>query len=190
MTIQELFIISNQELKRVVVQIADNQWDLALPAGMSARPTTIQQAVRNHTYDDAWVPNMLAGKTQVEVGEVYESLLVSENIKADYSHYNQRAVDTVSDFQDLDKICHLSYGDYPALQYLQHVISFRAFRSYDFAKLIGADDAMSADFVQALSDEFSPIIETYRQMGVFPPAIEVPNDAGPQAKLLAMVGRK
>jgi hypothetical protein len=49
---------------------------------------------------------------------------------------------------------------------------------------------MADDFVQALMAEYEPVIEGYRQMGVFPAAIEVSNDASPQAKLLAMVGRK
>jgi hypothetical protein len=85
---------------------------------------------------------------------------------------------------------HLAYGDFPAREYLQHNVSVRAFWSYDIARLIGADTTMSDDFVQALMDEFSPVIEVYRQMGLFPPAIEVAIDASPQTKLLAMVGRE
>ena len=69
-------------------------------------------------------------------------------------------------------------------------MSVRAFWPYDIAKLIGADTAMADDFVHALMDEFSPVIEGYRQMGLFPPAIDVASDASPQTKLLAMVGRE
>jgi len=191
MTIQELFIASNQALQKSIGQIADDQWDIAMPPGMSRKPGTLKDAVRYHTYDDAWVPDVLAGKTKAEVGDTYEPLLTAEeDIRENYDKYNRRAVDAVSDFQDLDKTTHLSYGDFPARDYIQHIISFRAFRSYDIAKLIGADTTMDAGFVRALLDEFSPVIEGYRQMGVFPPALEVPDDASPQAKLLAMVGRE
>jgi hypothetical protein len=38
-------------------------------------------------------------------------------------------------------------------------------------------------------EEFSPVVEGYRKMGLFPPEVEVPSDASPQARLLAMVGR-
>lgn len=188
-TIQELFIMSNQALQQVVAQIADEQWDLMMPEGTSMKPATLKAAVQYHTYDDAWVPDVLAGKTKAEVGDVYEQLLSSEDVQANYEQYNRRASDAVRGFDDLDKITHLSYGDYPAREYLQHIISFRAFRSYDIAKLIGADTTMADDFVQALLAEFSPVIEGYRQMDVFPPAIEVPADASPQTKLLAMAGR-
>lgn len=190
MTIQELFVTSNRALQKVVAQITDSQWDMPLPAGMSKNPTTLGQAVRYHTYDDAWVPDVLAGKTKEEVGDTYEHLLTSDDdIQKNFSEFNQRASDAVRDFTDLDRVTHLSYGDFPARDYLQHIISFRAFRSYDIAKLIGADTTMDADFVQALHDEFSPVIESYRQMGVFPPALEVADDASPQVKLLAMAGR-
>lgn len=189
MTIQELFIRSNQALKKAVVQIADDQWVLAMPPGTSSKSSTLRAAVQYHTYDDAWVPDVLAGKTKQEVGDDYEGLLTATDVQANFTKYNQRAIDAVADFSDLQRTAHLSYGDFPARDYLQHIITFRAFRSYDIAKLIGADTTMDDDFVQALFDEFTPVIEGYRQMGVFPPALEVPDDASPQAKLLAMVGR-
>ena len=161
-----------------------------MPAGTSSKPATLRQAVQYHTYDDAWVPDVLAGKTKEEVGDVYEYLRTNEDVQANYEQYNKRANEAVVSFQDLDRVTHLSYGDFPARDYMQHVISFRAFRSYDIAKLIGADTTMSDEFVQALLDEFSPVIEDYRQMGVFPPAISITEEANPQTKLLALVGRE
>ncbi|HEY2004140.1 MAG TPA: hypothetical protein VGH44_03400 [Candidatus Saccharimonadia bacterium] len=189
MTIQELFIISNESLAKVISQISDGQWDMAMPAGTSNKPATLIEAVRYHTYDDAWVPEVLAGKTIQEVGDMYEHLRQSTRVQAEYKKYNERAIRAVRDFSDLGRVTHLSYGDFPARDYLQHIISFRAFRSYDIAKMIGADTTMSDEFVQALLDEFSPVVEGYRQMGVFPPAVKVTADASPQQKLLGMVGR-
>jgi hypothetical protein len=189
MSIQELFIMSNQALGKVIAQIKDEQWSLDMPKGTSSKPSSLKDAVRYHAYDDAWVPDVLAGKTKEQVGDVYESILTAEDIPATYATYNQRAVNAVHDFNELDRITHLSYGDFPARDYLQHIISFRAFRVYDIATLIDVDSTMDSDFVQALFDEFSPVIEMYRKMGVFPPAIEVPNTASPQVKLLAMMGR-
>jgi uncharacterized protein (TIGR03086 family) len=190
MTIQELFITSNEALAKVVAQITDDQWELAMPKGSSRKPMNLKEAIQYHTYDDAWVPDVLAGKTKEEVGDIYESLLSADDVRKNYDQYNQRANDAVRPFTDLDRVVHLSYGNFPARDYLQHIISFRAFRSYDIAKLIGADTTMADDFVQALLDEFSPVIEGYRQMGVFPPAISVSDDASPQTKLLALVGRE
>jgi hypothetical protein len=38
-------------------------------------------------------------------------------------------------------------------------------------------------------EEFSPVVEIYRQYGMFPPEVKAAADAPPQTKLLAMVGR-
>ncbi len=192
MTIQGLFIRSNEELKKVIDQITDEQWDAEMPPGTSSKPATLHKAVNYHAYDDAWVPDVLDGKTKVEVGDKYEAILTTN--QADtisvYDRYNTLAVEKVRGYTDLDKIVHLSYGDFSAHDYLQHIISFRAFRSYDIATLIGIDTKMADDLVQALWQEFTPVIESYRQMGVFPPAIKVPEDSDLQTKLLALVGRK
>lgn len=192
MTIQELFIRSNEELKEVIDQIDNPQWDLVIPAGVTSTSATLHESVNYHAYDDSWVPDMLDGKTREEVGNKYEFILATA--KADtpsvYSNYNALAIGKVRSYDDMDKIVHLSYGDFSAHDYLQHIISFRAFRCYDIAKLIGASTKLDEDFVQDLWNEFSPIIESYRQMGIFPPAIEVPDDSDMQTKLLALVGRE
>ena len=190
MTIQELFIRSNQELKKVVDQISEDQWNITLPTGMSRNPSTIRQAVNYHTYDDAWVPDVLAGKTKEQVGDAYDFLLSAKDTKTEYSKYNALAVEAVRSFDDLEKNVHLSYGDFPAHDYLQHVTSFRAFRCYDLAQLLGFETKLPNDFVQALWDEYSPVIEDYRTLGVFPPAVKVPEDADLQTKLLGLAGRR
>jgi hypothetical protein len=116
--------------------------------------------------------------------------LVREELKSNFTAHAQSAIDAVRDLNDLDPLVHLSYGDFPAREYLQHNIGVRAFWSYDMAKLIGAETTMDHDFVQALLDEFSPVAEGYRKQGLFPPPIEVASGASAQGKLLAMVGRE
>jgi hypothetical protein len=192
MTIQELFIMSNEAEQKVVAQIADNQWNLTMPEKITREPMTLLEVVRYHIWDDAWIPDVLAGKTKEEVGDVHEHLLklTTKELQTNFRAYNQRAIAAVRDLSDLGRTVHLSYGDFPAREYLQHNISVRAFWSYDIAKLIGANTTMADNFVQALIDEFSPVVAVYRQRDLFPSAIEVANSASPQTKLLAMVGRE
>jgi uncharacterized protein (TIGR03086 family) len=189
MTIKEVFIQSNAALKKVVDQISEDQWELDMPEGTSSRPAKLKEAVNHNTYDDAWVPDVLDGKTIEEVGDKYDFLKTNDEVIENYDKYNKIASETVNNFSDLEKVTHLSYGDFPAKTYLQHIVSFRAFRAYDIAKLIGVDSKLDDDLVDALLEEFTPVIESYRQMGVFPPAKEVAEDASKQAKLMAMVGR-
>jgi hypothetical protein len=192
MTITELFITSNEAEQRVVAHIGDDQWSLMMPEKITRTPMTLVEVVRYHVWDSAWIPDGLAGKTREEVGDSHDHVLklTSEELKSNFARYNQRAIAAVRGLQDLDRLVHLTYGDFPAREYLQQNISVRAFWSYDIAKVIGADTTMADDFVQALMDEFSPVVAGYRQRGLIPPAIEVASAASPQTKLLAMVGRE
>jgi hypothetical protein len=84
---------------------------------------------------------------------------------------------------------HLSYGDFPTREYLKHITYFRGGRVYDIARFMGADTSLPADLVQGLWDELAPQAEEWRKMGVFGPAVEVPDDAPLQDRLLALTGR-
>jgi hypothetical protein len=191
MTIRELFIASNEMEQEVVEQIGDDQWALMMPEQVTRRPMALFEVVRYHVWDSAWIPDGLAGETIEEVGDRHEHLLklTRPQLRGEFARYTRRAVDAVRDLTDLDRIVHLTYGDFPAREYLQHNVSVRAFWSYDIAKLIGVDLTMADDVVRALTAEFSPVVEGYRRMGLFPPEVKAPGDASPQAKLLAMVGR-
>jgi hypothetical protein len=191
MTIKELCIASNETEQEVVELIADDQWELMMPEKITRRPMSIMEVVRYHVWDSAWIPDGLAGKTIEEVGDSHEHLLklTSEELKSNFTQYNQRAIAAVRGLHDLERIVHLTYGDFPARAYLQQNVATRAFWSYDIAKLIGADYTLADDFVQALTEEFTPVVESYRQLGLFPPAVKVGSSASPQTKLLAMVGR-
>jgi hypothetical protein len=190
MTIQELFIRSNEELKKVIDQIRDDQWSIDMPAGLTRNPSSLMQAVKYHSYNDAWVPDTLIGKTKEEVGDVYEEILIdNSDIKGVYAAHNAAAIEAVRSFTDLDAIVHLSYGDFPAREYLQHITIFRTLRSYDLAKLIGIDSTMEPAFVQGLLAEYPSHLDQYRQYGIIPAALSVPEGADPQTQFLGMVGR-
>jgi len=186
---RDVFILAEQALKDVIDQIKDDQWDLVVPTGMTRQPATLREAINYHAYDSAWVPDTLAGKTIEEVGSAYDGDLLGDDPKGRYAEFGERAVTAVRALTDLGRTVHLTYGDYPAGEYLKHITSFRGFRVYDIARLIGADTTMPADLVQGMWDELGPSMEEWRQMGIFGPAVEVPQDASLQDRLLGLSGR-
>ena len=190
MTTQDLFVRANQELKKVIDQIKDDQWELAMPAGLTSKPANLLTTINYHIYDDAWVPDVLSGKTKEEVGDIYDHLLSTEDTKADYAKYNALAIAAVEPFTELEKITHLSYGDFSAKDYLQHITIFRGLRVYDLAKLIGSSTDMAEDIVQGMWDQYLPLVDGYRQYGILPPALPMDSNTGLQAKFLALVGRE
>ena len=98
--------------------------------------STLRQVVNYHAYDDSWVPDTLAGKTIDEVGSAHDGDLLGDDPKASFARIVATAVDAVRAFTDLDRTVHLTYGDWPAREYLTHITHFRASRVYDLSAFI------------------------------------------------------
>ncbi len=186
----DVFILSSQALVRVIDQIKDEQWELAAPEDITRKPATLRELVNYHAFDEAWVPDTLAGKTIEEVGDTYAGDLLGADPKASYRALAEKAQAAAKNITDLDKTVHLSYGDWSTRDYLMHITSFRGFRAWELARFIGVDPKLPGDLVQGMWDELSPHAEEWRKMGVYKEAIAVPEDADLQTKLLAMSGRQ
>ena len=191
---QEVFVIADQALCAVIDQVAAHQWALPIPGwfqtGGGQNDATLRTIVNYHAYDDAWVPDVLAGKTAAEVGTRWDGDLLGTDPKAAFRRIADAAQAAARDLDDPDRPVHLSYGDFPAREYLRHIISFRGFRAYDLAKLIGADTVLPPGLVQGLYDLIVPDIEQWRAMGVFRAAVDPPPGAGAQTRLLCLSGRQ
>jgi uncharacterized protein (TIGR03086 family) len=190
-TEQQVFVLADQALKAVIDQIGADQWDLVVPEDMTRTPgTTLRELVNYHAYDDAWVPDVLAGKTRDEVGDRYDGDLLGDHPKLNFASITETAVLAVRDFDAPDRTVHLSYGDWPAREYLKHITSFRGLRAYDIAKFIGTDTTLPPALVQGLWDEIAPNAEEWRKLGVYRPVVPVPDNAPLQDRLLGLTGRR
>jgi hypothetical protein len=191
----DVFVLADRALDRVVGQIRDEQWGIVLPESfrtrrMDHRPT-LREIVNYHAYDDAWVPDMLAGRTMEEAGaEKFKGDLLDEDPHGAFSAIVELACAAASESDDLDMAVHCSFGDFPARHYFWQINQFRALRAHDIAKVIGADPALSEELVQGIWEEVAPNAEEWRAIGVFPAAIAVPEDAPLQARLLGLTGRE
>jgi hypothetical protein len=190
----EVFVLADHALNDVVQQIGDDQWAMEVPAWFSRRDTdrtpTLHEIVNYHAYEDAWVPDMLAGKTMAEVGvEKFKGDLLGDEPKRNFAALVDRACVAASALHDLERTVHTSFGDFPARGYLWQTNMFRGFRAHDIAKMIGAEFEIPGELVQGLWDEVRPQAEEWRAIGVFPAAVAVPDDAPLLDRLLGISGR-
>jgi uncharacterized protein (TIGR03086 family) len=191
---QEIFILAEHALKAVIDQIKDDQWSMIMPKEFQAwgkkADVSLREVINAHAYDDAWVPDTLSGQTIAEVGKKYNGDLLGQDPKASYATITETAEEAVKGLTDLDRIVHLTYGDFPAREYLKHITYYRGLRTYDLAKVIGVDPKLPEALVQGLWDMIAPEAEQWRQMGVFGAKVDVPDDADLQTKLLGLTGRR
>jgi uncharacterized protein (TIGR03086 family) len=190
----DVFVLADHALDHVVSRIADDQWDMAMPASYTRRGETevpsLRTVIAYHAYDDAWVPDMLSGRTIDETGkDKFDGDLLGDDPKAAFSAIVAKACAAAGEFQDFDRTVHCSFGDFTAREYLWQTNAFRGMRAWDIAQVIGVDPELPDDLVQGLWDELSPVAYAYRAYGVFPPAVAVSDDAPLLDRLLGMTGR-
>lgn len=198
----ETFIAADEAFTDVVSQIPDAQWDQPLPKDFQTRDSdnsyTLREIMTYHAYDEAWIPDMLAGKTIEEVGEnafggPYDNTLLGDSPKENYKALSDKALASARTFPPEEltsRTVHYSYGDFPANEALWHAIVFRAMRAHDIAKVIGVPHGLSTELVQAVWDIVEPHAEEWRAIGIFGPKIAVAADAPLLDRLLGLTGRR
>src|SRR5580693_2788833 len=92
----EVFVLADRALERVVGQIGENQWEIVLPKSFRTRrmdhTPTLREIVNYHAYDDAWVPDMLAGHTMEQAGtEKFEGDLLGADPHGSFSAIVEQA---------------------------------------------------------------------------------------------------
>jgi uncharacterized protein (TIGR03086 family) len=192
---REIFVLADETLLKVVEQISDEQMEMPLPdwfpRSVTQKDLTLRKILEYHAYDDAWVPDMVAGKTMDEVGKAtFDGELLGEDWRSDFAAIVERASLAVLAVDDMDRVAHLSFGDYPVREYLWQANMFRGLRAHDIAKLIGADTKLPDTLVEGLWAEIAPHAEEWRAIGVFGKAVNVPEDAPLQDRLLGLTGRE
>ena len=186
---RELFLMSDAALRDVIDRIRPEQLELPVPAEWSQTPEpTLLDVVAAHAFDEAWVPDVLAGRTIDEVGDKYGGDLLGGDPLESYDRLNDAATVAVNRPIDPDDVVHLSYGDFPVTTYLEHISTYRAFQAWSIAKHIGLDYSLPPELVDALYEIVVPQIDDWRAMGVFGPAVDVPEDADRETRLLGMTG--
>jgi uncharacterized protein (TIGR03086 family) len=159
-------------------------------AGRDGNLRTLREVIGYHAYDDAWVPDMLAGRTMDAAGkDKFDGDLLGDDPKAAFASIVNRACSAAAQLDDLESTVHCSFGEYPAREYFWQINGFRGLRAWDIANVIGIDPALPDDLVQGLWDELSPNADEWRKFGVFPAAVAVPDDAPLLDRLLGITGR-
>jgi uncharacterized protein (TIGR03086 family) len=190
----EVFVLADHALNDVVAQVKDAQWAMEVPPSFATRVTdhrpTLREIINYHAYDDAWVPDMLAGKTMAEAGpDNFKGDLLGDEPKVRFAEIVERACAAAAGMDDLDRTVHTSFGDFPAREYFWQINMFRGLRAHDIAKVIGIDLELPQELVRGIWDEIRPHAEEWRAIGVFAAAVPVAEDAPLLDRLLALTGR-
>ena len=169
----------------LVQQIKDDQWDNPTPCS----DWNVRALVNHLVYEARWMPPLLQGETIEQVGTQFDGDLLGADPKTSYDDALGAAGTAIRAPGAVEGTVHLSYGDTPAAEYLGQLTSDFVVHAWDLARGIGADDTLDVDLVTWVDDMARPQAAMLAASGLFDPPIDVPADADPQTKLLALFGR-
>ena len=184
--VASLFQRAVDEFDKRVQAISEDQWDGDTPC----TEWSVRDLVNHVVNEDRWVKPLIEGKTIAEVGSALDGDLLGDDPKGAWKEAAEESIGAASSEGALTATCHVSFGDIPGEEYLSQVLSDNVVHSWDLARGVGADDRLDTELVDFTHAYLAPQIEAWRSAGAVGPALEVPDDADAQTKLLAMMGRK
>ncbi len=167
----------------IVAAIKDDQLHAPTPCDDYDVAGLLQHVISGNL----WVAPLVEGKTIPEVGDSIDRRTYGP---ADYDASAREADAAFSAPGALEKPVAVSYGPVPAEVYAGHRFIDVLIHGWDLAKATGQSTALAPDLVDACWDVITPQLDLLEASGMFGTTVAVPDDADPQTKLLAALGRR
>ena len=176
----ELFAMSESVLVEVVGRIRGGHWDIVLPPlfeipGLD-EPPTVRQAVDRFALEEAWVPDLLAGRRMDEVRqERFHGDLIADDAHGQVKRLSAVACDAAAAATDGNAIVHAPYGDVTTRDYLWRLTFARTFTAHDIAFGLGTTACpLTEEFARAALASVEPEAGRWRSLGIFREPLPLP----------------
>ena len=184
--VRDLFVRASKLYEDAVHQIREDQWHLPTPC----TEWDVRALMQHLVNEQLWVPPLLEGKTIAEVGDRFDGDNLGDDPIAAWDAAAAGARAAVESVNDLQQTTHLSFGDFPAQEYLDQMVFDLHIHGWDLRTGIGADTALDADLTSYLMPWAEVAMKAYQQVGVTAAPPPIPNGASDQTKILALSGRR
>lgn len=184
MTAKDLYLYAIDQATAVVVQVEPEQMDLPTPDS----EWTVHDLLMHTMYELAWTADIVSGKTISEVGDVYNTDLLTGEFVDTWRQYEAKAKRAIAQANDSD-IAHLSYMDTTVEQYLYEAANDQLVHSWDLGQAIGVSVVFEDDAAHELYERMLERQQESSTTGLFGPAIASQQSDTIQVKLLHLLGR-
>jgi uncharacterized protein (TIGR03086 family) len=174
------------EFDRRVRRVRDDQWDAPTPC----REWMVRDLLNHLVAEQLWAPWLLDGATLDEVGDRYDGDVLGTDPVAAWAAASARARRAWAKPGATTGEVNVTGGVIPAEHYGWQMTLDLAVHAWDLARGIGADDRLDSELVEAVHTVFAPQVPAWQDLGIFDPPLPVPDDADPQTRLLALLGRR
>lgn len=192
----ELFTMSEHVLVEVVGRVRAEHWRIVIPSLFDIpgfdRPTSIKRSVERYAHDEAWVPDLLAGRTMDEVGlDKFDGDLLGSDVHGNVARLSDAACAAASQITDGDATVYASHGDVTAADYLMRLAVARSFIAHDIAFGLGTTACpLTEEFARAALERTHPEAQRWRALGIFREPLPLPDrHTSWRDRFLLMAGR-
>lgn len=186
MDLPELHAEALDHTRKWVAGIKSNQWHDATPCS----EWDVREVVNHIVGENLWVPDMVAGKSIEEVGDVYDGDMLGDDPLAAYDQSAKLAADAFRVPGAMENPVKVSYGPVPGRVYTEHRLIDVVIHGWDVAKATGQDTTIPAQFVDALVPKVELEVDAFEASGYFGKRVKVSDQAEAQTRLLGMLGRQ
>ena len=184
----ELFLHADAAIREVIDQVDPADFPSPVPKQWSELESpTLLGIIGRHAYDEAWIPDVIAGRAAADGDPYADADLLGDDLIASYDALNDMATAAVR-AGDFAETFRFTYGDYPAGEGFAHMAMYRGCQAWMIAKHFGIPFHLSPELIDGLNEHVTPHADEWRQFGVLPPAIEPPADADDETRLLCTLG--
>src|SRR6266571_40140 len=103
---------------KAVHSIREDQWGLPTPC----TEWDVRALVKHLVYELLWVPPLLEGQTIAVVGDRFEGDVLSDDPVGAWDKAAAGARAAVASLDSLQSVTHLSFGAFPAEEYLKQIL--------------------------------------------------------------------
>jgi hypothetical protein len=190
-----VFLMADEAVERAFGQVRSEHHDEVLPpvfdmAGAD-QPVPLRAMLAHAAYDEAWIPDMLAGRTMDEVGrDRYDGDLLGADPHAALGELFAKARAAARQVTDREAVVHCSYGDVPTWDYFWQLNVARSLTAHDVAVHLGMPSPLTEELSRAMWEGTAPAADMWRSFGVYRVPVPVPDDALWRTRFLALTGRR
>ena len=182
----EVHAASLERARRTIAGVHDDQW--AQPSDCDG--WTVRELVNHVVTGNYWAAELGSGLTIEAVGDRLDGdVLGTDPLRA----YDDSALVAAAVFRApgaMEAPCAVSYGPVPGEIYCGHRFIDVLIHGWDVASSTGQDTTLDPELVEACLEVLEPQLDMLVGSGMFGTPLEVPEDAGHQTRLLAMIGRR
>jgi uncharacterized protein (TIGR03086 family) len=182
----ELYVQAMDSAQRYVDTVRGDQWD----APTSCSEWNVRQIVNHIVGENLWAAELLRGKTIEEIGSRLDGDLTGADPAGAFRDSVIAAKAAATERGAMETTCHLSFGDFSGADYCSQLFMDLLIHGWDVAKATGQDTELDTALVEACLPIAQQLTSQWRSAGVFGEDLSADASPQPQARLLALFGRR